>query len=420
MENSKDRLTASLNHKQPDRIPVDIGGTTVTGIHILAIERLREHYGLEKHPVRLVEPYQMLGEVENDLAEVLHLDIKGIPARGTLFGFPNEDWKEFRTLWGQVIMVPGKFNTVTDDNGDVIIYPEGDKTAKPSGKMPKSGYFFDTIIRQDSFDENNLDPEDNTEEFQLLTKDDLTYWVDNVSMLKDSGKGVIANFGGTGLGDIALVPAPFLKNPKGIRDITEWYMSTLMRPDYIKSIFEKQVEIAIENFKRLYEVIGNNIDVLFLCGTDFGTQTSSFCSPETFDDLYLPYYKKMTDWVHTNTTWKTFKHSCGAVEPFMDHFIKAGIDIINPVQINATGMDPKILKQKYGKNLVFWGGGIDTQKVLPFGTPAQVEKQVIDLCEIFGKDGGFVFNTIHNIQANVPVENLAAIFRGLERVNGYQ
>lgn len=419
MNTSKDRLIASLNHKQPDRIPVDIGSTSVTGIHILAIERLREYYGLEKHPIRLLEPYQMLGEVESDLAEVLHLDIQGILARNSLFGFPNENWKEFRTFWGQVVLVPGKFNTMVDDNGDLVIFPEGDKTVKASGKMPKSGYFFDSIIRQDSFDENNLDPRDNTEEFQLLTKEDLTYWSENVSRLKNSGKGVVANFGGTGLGDIALVPAPFLKNPKGIRDVTEWYMSTLMRPEYVKAIFEKQVEVAIENFRRLFEVIGNNIDVLFLCGTDFGTQTSSFCSPETFDDLYLPYYKKMTDWVHENTTWKTFKHSCGAVEPFMDHFIKAGIDIINPVQINASGMDPKVLKQKYGKNLVFWGGGIDTQRVLSFGNPADVEKQVIDLCEIFSKDGGFVFNTIHNIQANVPVENLVAIFKGLERVNSY-
>jgi hypothetical protein len=418
MSTSKDRLIASLNHRQPDKIPVDIGSTSVTGIHVLAIENLRKYYGLDYHPVRLIEPYQMLGEVEDDLAEILHLDVAGIPAKNSLFGFPNENWKEFRTFWGQTLIVPGKFITEVDPNGDLIIFPEGDKTVGPSGKMPKAGYFFDSIIRQEPFIEEELNPIDNIEEFQLLTNDDLTYWSDNIRKLKDSGKGVIANFGGTGLGDIALVPAPFLKHPKGIRDITEWYLSTLMRPDYIKFIFEKQVEIALENFRRLFEVIGNDIDAVFLCGTDFGTQTSSFCSTETFDELYLPWYKKMTDWIHEHTTWKTFKHSCGAVEPFMDSFIRAGIDIINPVQINASGMDPKTLKQKYGEKLVFWGGGIDTQKVLPFGTPSQVEAQVIELCDIFSKDGGFVFNTIHNIQANVPVENIVAIFTGLEKVNG--
>jgi len=180
-------------------------------------------------------------------------------------------------------------------------------------------------------------------------------------------------------------------------------MSTLTRPEYLKYIFEKQSEIAIKNFRNLYEIIGNNIDALFLCGTDFGTQNSSFCSPQGFDDLYLPYYQKMNNWIHEHTTWKTFKHSCGAVEPFMDNFIKAGFDIINPVQINAEGMNPQHLKKKYGDRLVFWGGGVDTQKVLPFGKPSEVEKHVLEICEIFSKGGGFVFNTIQNIQKNVPV-----------------
>lgn len=419
MTKSRERLISSLNHKEPDKIPVDIGSTSVTGIHVLAIENLREYYGLEKRPVRLIEPYQMLGEIEDDLAEILHLDVTGILARNTLFGFPNENWKEFRTHWDQLLLVPGAFTTIVDPNGDLLIFPEGDNSVPPSGKMPKAGYFFDSIIRQDPIVEEKLSPEDNMEEFSLFTQADLNYWAENVKREKDSGKGVIANFGGTALGDIALVPAPFLKNPKGIRDIPEWYMSTFMRPDYVKYIFEKQVEIAIENFRMVYEVIGNDIDVVFLCGNDFGTQNSSFCSPETFDDLYLPWYKKMNDWIHEHTTWKTFKHSCGAVEPFMNSFIRAGFDIINPVQINAYGMDPENLKKKYGDKLVFWGGGIDTQKVLPFGKPADVEKQVLELCDIFSKDGGFVFNTIHNIQANVPVENIAALFRALEKINCY-
>jgi len=419
MTKERERLIASLNHKQPDKIPVDLGSTSVTGIHVLSIERLRDYYGLKKYPIRLIEPYQMLGEIENDLAEILHLDIMGLYPPNSLFGFPNDNWKEFMTHWGQLLLVPGKFNTVKDENGDLLLFPEGDTTALPSGRMPKAGYFFDTIIRQEPVIEEKLNPEDNLEEFKLLTESDLQYWADQVRIAKDSGKGIMANFGGTAIGDIALVPAPFLKHPKGIRDIAEWYMSTLIRPDYIKYIFEKQTEIALENFRMLYKVVGNNIDAVFLCGTDFGTQNSSFCSPQAFDELYLPYYQKMNNWIHEYTTWKTFKHSCGAVEPFMENFIKAGFDIINPVQINAAGMDPKRLKKKYGDKLVFWGGGVDTQKVLPFGKPSEVEKQVLENCEIFSKDGGFVFNTVHNIQANVPVENIAAIFKALNKFNSY-
>jgi uroporphyrinogen-III decarboxylase len=229
---------------------------------------------------------------------------------------------------------------------------------------------------------------------------------------------VIAAFGGTALGDIALVPAMNLRHPKGIRDVAEWYMSTVMRPDYIKSIYEKQVEIAIENLTRIYNVVGNKVNAVFTCGTDFGTQDSTFCAPEQFDEMWLPYYKKVNDWIHENTQWKTFKHSCGAVETFMNSFIRAGFDIINPVQINAGGMDPVKLKQKYGRDLVFWGGGIDTQKMLSFGTPAEVREQVLRNCEIFNKDGGFVFNTVHNIQANVPVKNLVAMLEAIQEFNG--
>jgi uroporphyrinogen-III decarboxylase len=176
--------------------------------------------------------------------------------------------------------------------------------------------------------------------------------------------------------------------------------------------------IALENLERLYSVIVDNIDAVFICGTDFGTQNSTFCGPEQFDDLWMPYYKRINNWIHNNTSWKTFKHSCGAVEPFMPKFIEAGFDIINPVQINAAGMDPLYLKNTYGKDLVFWGGGIDTQDVLPNSSPAGVREEVLKLCEIFAKDGGYVFNTVHNIQANIPVENIVAMVDAIKEFNG--
>jgi uroporphyrinogen-III decarboxylase len=152
---------------------------------------------------------------------------------------------------------------------------------------------------------------------------------------------------------------------------------------------------------------------LYTCGTDFGTQRSTFCSAETFRDLYLPYYKLVNAWVHKNTTWKTFKHSCGAVGKFMSYFIEAGFDIINPVQCSAAGMEAEHLKNTYGGRLVFWGGGVDTQKALPFGTPAEVREQVLRRCEIFAKGGGFVFNAVHNIQAQTPVANIAAMLEAV-------
>ena len=413
---AKERLNATLNHQTPDKIVIDFGATPVTGIHVRVIEALRNHYGLSKKPIKLVEPYQMLGEVDNELMEVLGVDIIGLSPQNNMFGFPNENWKEFKTFWNQEILVPEKFNTKINEKGDLLIFPEGDMNAMPSAVMPSSGFFFDTIIRQQPIDDEKLNPEDNLEEFKLMNDDDLVYWKKQIDSIKGTTKGIIANFGGSGLGDIALVPGPFLKNPKGIRDITEWYLSTVMRTDYIHEVFEKQTNILIKNYKKLFVIVGNSIDVAYICGTDFGTQDSTFCSGDAYSELYMPYYKKINNWIHKNTTWKTFKHSCGAVESFMELFIESGFDIINPVQINAKGMDSNLLKEKYGKHLTFWGGGVDTQKVLSFGTPEDVAKQVKEQCEILGRNGGFVFNTIHNIQANTPMPNVVALFNTINKI----
>ncbi|HEY3371477.1 MAG TPA: uroporphyrinogen decarboxylase family protein [Prolixibacteraceae bacterium] len=416
---SKERFDLTVNHRQPDRMVVDFGSTSVTGIHVQSVENLRKYYGLKNIAVRVTDPYQMLGEVDAELIGIMGIDVVAAKGRKTSFGFYNQEpLKEYTTPWGQKVLVPEGFRTTKDDKEDVLIYPEGDTSAAPSGRMPKNGYFFDAIIRQQAFEEDQLDPQDNLEEYGLVSDSDLAYWKETTQKARATGKAVIAGLGGTALGDIAHIPGIKLKKPKGIRDITEWYMSILMRPEYIRTIFERQTEIALENFTRLHQAIGDNIDAVYICGTDFGTQDSTFCAPEQFDDLWLPYYQQINGWVHAHTNWKTFKHSCGAVEPFMSRFIAAGFDIINPVQVSAKGMDPVLLKKNYGKDLVFWGGGIDTQKTLPYSSPEKVREEVLRLCTIFARDGGFVFNTVHNIQANVPVENIVAMLDAIREFNG--
>jgi hypothetical protein len=416
---SKERFDLTVNHIEPDRMVVDFGSTSVTGIHVLAIENLRRHYGLDLKPVRVTDPFQMLGEVDDELASILGTDVTGAKGRKNSFGFYNhEPLKEYHTPWGQIVLVPEEFRTTTDAGGDTLMYPQGDTSLQPSGRMPRNGYFFDAIIRQQPYDEENLNVEDNLEDYGHVSETDLEYWKITVQTARDTGKAVIAGLGGTALGDIAHVPGIKLKNPKGIRDIADWYMSILIRPEYIMEIFERQTEIALDNFSRLHQVIGDNIDAVYICGTDFGTQESTFCSPGQFDEIWMPFYKKINGWVHANTNWKTFKHSCGAVEPFIPKFIEAGFDILNPVQVSAKGMDPAHLKRTYGNDIVFWGGGIDTQQTLPYGTPNQVRTEVLQLCEIFAKGGGFVFNTVHNIQANVPVENIVAMVGAVKEFNG--
>jgi uroporphyrinogen-III decarboxylase len=153
--------------------------------------------------------------------------------------------------------------------------------------------------------------------------------------------------------------------------------------------------------------------VVFVTGTDLGTKRDLFCSPDTYRELYKPYHKQVNDKIHALTKWKTFIHTCGAVRKLIPKFIEAGFNVLNPVQCSATGMDPRQLKKEFGRDLVFWGGGVDTQKVLPFGTPDEVYRQVCERIEIFSDGGGHVLNSIDNIQSNVPVENILALFRAV-------
>ena len=414
---SRERLAAALNHRPPDRIPVDFNGTAVTGMHVKCVIGLREHYGLEKLLVRVHEPYQMLGWIDDDLQTALGIDVEGIYGPETMFGFRNENWTPWRMDDGTEVLMSGNFRTTKDPNGDTLVYPGGDRSAPPSGRLPKNGFFFDTIIRQGPIDEAKLDPADNLQEFGPITNAALDHFEAESSRAGATGRGIIGSFGGTALGDIALVPAPGLKYPKGIRDVEEWYISTLTRRPYVHRIFERQTEFALGNLEKIHSRVGNQVQAVFLCGTDFGTQQSTFCSVAAFRELYMPYYKRINEWVHRHTAWKTFKHSCGAVETLIPAFIESGFDILNPVQVSAAGMDARNLKEKFGRDIVFWGGGVDTQKTLAFGTPEEVRAEVLERCEVFGRGGGFVFNSVHNIQANVPVRNVVAMFEAVREFN---
>jgi uroporphyrinogen-III decarboxylase len=280
--------------------------------------------------------------------------------------------------------------------------------------MPKGGFYFDAIIRQQPIDEDKLNPLDNLEEFSLLTDREIQDYGGRARRLAERcDYGVIVGLPGTSLGDIALVAAPFLKHPKGIRDVEEWYVSTVARKDYVHQVFERQTEIAVQNIERLGKAIGENVHAAFSCGTDFGTQRAPFISTESYRELYSPYYKRINAAIHEHTDWKTFKHSCGSIYELIPLMIEDGFDILNPVQCSAAKMDPARLKKNFGREVIFWGGGVDTQKTLPFGTPEQVYRQVRERIDIFNDGGGFVFNTIHNIQANTPVANMRSMFKAI-------
>ena len=361
-------------------MPVDFGGSAVTGMQVSTVYRLRQALGLDPAgaPVKVIEPYQMLGEIAADLMDILGIDVAGLTGPRTLFGFENVGWKQWTLFDGTPVLVPAGFNTEPEPNGDILMYPEGDKSAPPSGRMPHGGWYFDTIIRQEPIDEGRLRVEENLEEFGPISDADLEHFRAEADQLyTQTDKAILANFGSTGFGDIALVPAPWLKRPKGIRDVAEWYMSTLTRRDYVYRIFERQAEIALGNLEKLYRVVGDRASVVFMSGTDFGMQTGPFISRKTYRDLYQPFHRTLNDLVHRHTPWKTFIHTCGSVIALLPDFIEAGFYVLNPVQCSAAGMDPAELKRRFGHRLTFWGGGVDTQGTLPFGSHDQVRREEI-------------------------------------------
>ena len=413
---SRDRVRFALNHQQPDRVPVDLGSTLVTGIQASAYAVLKRTLQISEGAVKVYDPFQMLAEVSERVKDRFSVDTYGIQLPVNIFGYRNENWKPFRIFDEIEILMPGNFQYDVLDNGDIVQYPRGDRSALPSGKMPKDGYYFDVIVRQLPIEEGKLDPKrwvDQT--YSLYSEEDLRY-IEGTSRhyYENTEYSLIGNFWGAGFGDIAIVPGPHILRPEGIRDPEEWYVSMVTRSGYISDIFGYQCELGIKNIALYHEAVGDRIDVITMSGTDFGTQQGPFISPDVYREVFKPLHRRMNEWVHKNTSWKTFYHTCGSIVAFLDDFCEAGVDIINPVQVSAAGMDPEFLKKNYGDRLVFWGGAVNPQWTLAFGSPEEVREEARKNILTFGEGGGYIMGNVHNIQSNVPPENIIAMFDAVE------
>ena len=414
---SKERVLASFAHKQPDKVAVDFGGMCCSMINCQVLAQLRDYYGLEKRLPKINDMSTMTAFVEPDLLEVMGGDVQQLYNYGDTYGHINTEWKEWEYR-GTPILIPANCIVHDDGKGGYYVYPQGDDTVEPSGHFPANGFYFDNLTRTPEFDEDEGDPMDNVEDYMLVSDDQIAYHKKVLEQVKGDNRAIQVGPCYAGLGDANNVPGPNVKHPKGIRSISEWYTAPLLYPEYVDEVYDKGTDIVIENMKKYWEAFGSDIDIVFICGTDFGTQRGPFMSVDTFKEHYLPYYRKVNHWIHENTTWKTLKHTCGGIFPILPYLIEAEFDAVNPVQCSAEGMDPQTLKDTYGKDVVFWGGGVDTQQVLPFGTPEEVREQVLQRLDIFSKDGGYVFNSIHNIQCNTPIENIAAMVNAIKEFNG--
>lgn len=417
---SRERIIATINHQEPDYVPLDLGASGQTGMSASTLYKLRRAYGLEEHPIRICEPGQLLGEIEEDLLKKVGADVIPLWNKGNMMGLSNNYTKLWHMTDNTPVWMPDNFEYDIDEKGDTYVYPCGDRTAPCSLHMTSDGFFFDSIDRAPEYDEDNLTPvEDFRENYTVKTEEDCKYWEEQSKRLFENTEyGIIGALGGMGLGDSAEIPGPFVRYPKGIRRFDDWIMAHILYPDYIEEVFEYQTEVMLKNLELYRQAVGDCIQIVWISGTDFGSQNGLIYSKEVFQKIYKPYYKKVNDWVHNNTNWKTFYHCCGAISELIPDFIEMGVDILNPVQCSANGMNAKKLKETYGEQIVFWGGGVDTQKTLPMGTPKEVRQEVLDRLEIFSKGGGYVFTSIHNVVAKVPVENLLAMYDAVREFRG--
>ena len=404
---SRERVLKALNFEEPDHVPLDLGGSMASGIHVQALVSLRRYLGLEKCLVKVCDLFQMLGEVEMDVVRKLRVDCLhvGWPV-DQRFGIRLSHYKSWRLFDGTEVMVPGQFNVQVAEDGSWLLHREGDPNQPIEGHMPKDGYYFDMPSDLGfSFDFVPPGIEEVKRNVRPVTDGELRILEQKAKNLRE----------GTDKAIVMECCPPVGLSRLGVGNFWEFQCLLMANPGYVKELFDFQTEHSLEVLKLIKEAVGDNADVITIMAYDLGSQDREVHPPEIFKEIHLPFLKRLNDWVHEHTTWKTFMHSCGSIAKMIPLLIESHLDIINPVQISAHGMDPQFLKREFGDRIVFWGGGVDTQHTFPFGTPAKVEEEVRRHIAILGTGGGFVFNPVHNIQPGVPPQNIVVAYQMASR-----
>ncbi|MCP5519080.1 MAG: methyltransferase [Verrucomicrobiales bacterium] len=391
--NSRERIMAAVRHEPVDRVPVDLGGTRQSGISVFAYARLKAHLGLENgRAPRVYDVYQMLAEIEPAIAERFGADCVGLNRRAVAFGIPNDGWKPWTLHDGVEVEVPRGFDPAIDANGDWVIR-RGDELI---AQMPREGWYFDRLEKYPGA----LHPELDGWKAPRLEAADLDFLEAEARRLwETTDRAIIAPLG----------PPYELFYGLGTGGFEDWMVTFASEPDYVRRLYDELVTAWLENLEALHGAVGNRIQILQV-NDDFGTQRAPFLSVRSFRELVMPAYQRGLDWIHQHTEWKVFLHSDGALGPLLPSLIEMGVDILNPVQTTAAGMDPRWLKREYGDRLAFWGGSCDCQGTLTKGRPEEVAAEVRAHLDALQPGSGHVFASVHNIQANVPAANIVTLF----------
>lgn len=400
--NSRERVLAALNHQETDRVPIDFGGHRSSGIAAIAYAKLRDALGLPKRPVRVYDPIQQLAIVDDDVLDRFEIDTIEL---GRGFALEDEHWVDWTLPDGTPCQMPRWAAPQREDGQWVLKNDRG----LVVGKMPDGAIYFEQCywpyLEQDDFD--RLD--------EALEE---TIWVAMRSppgplVMGDGGDDVLVEGArrlreNTDRAILGLFGGNLLEIGQFLYRNDKFLMLLAGEPERARQFLDRVLELHLANLDKYLELVGPYIDII-LFGDDLGMQNGPQISPTMYRELFKPRHAAMWRRAKELADVKVQLHCCGGVRPLLDDLIDAGLDAINPVQISCAGMDPAALKRDFGARLTFWGGGCDTHKILTFGTPDEIRRHVKQQIEILRPGGGFVFQQVHNILANVPPENVIAM-----------
>ncbi len=409
---SRERVLKAVNFEEPDRVPVDLGGMKASTIAASTCVKLKKRLGI-RTPTRVTDPRFMIAEVDEELRRRVRADVVPVDLSQVVHAVqPDSAWVGHTLFDGsQVLMPPGTGLRRDPDGGLTLLAADGSPTTY---RMPRDGWYFDDTAfnREGRIDPEKFRPQSSVPEEHLRL---LEGYARN---LYDSTDYALLGWGfGVCFLGLSLITDRSANVTQGMPD--EWMVMLMTEKETCHQIMDRSVEATIGCLRQVKDALGDTCVAWGIASDDSGTQRSEFIDPDLWAEMIKPHYAKLCAWIHAHTAMKTFLHSCGSIPRLIPHMIEAGVDILNPVQTSAAGMDPETLKRLYGRKIVFWGGGCDTQTVLPGAGPEEVREHVRRRLSVFKPGGGYVFTQVHNIQAKVPPENVEAMLDAAHEFGGY-
>ena len=389
---SRERILTTLRHEEPDRLPIDLGGMASTGIMAIAYARLKEHLGLTGGATRIFDMGQQLAEVEPEIITRFGVDV--VALENSLGGAPSETWKPWILPDGTPCQVPAEVDIRLDEeNGGWLIWENN----IPIRRMLPSGLYFEEIHHPLA----DLSPVEALKHLpgEVLGEEDLRRLEKRAKKLHNNTEfAILANFGGS-----------LLEKGSSLRGFQRFLLDLAKGGAFVQDLLGSILETTLATLRLYLQAVGGYVHIIQF-GDDLGMQDRPLISREMYQRYIMPGHQQLFQHVHQNSNCAVFFHSCGSIRPLIPDLVAAGVDILNPLQTGAKDMDPRQLKEEFGKQITFWGGGCDTQHVLPFTTTEEVKQHVREQVGILAPGGGFVFSPIHNIQADVSAENILAMY----------